>query len=37
VQKLDTAFEKIDASIELARKNLENVEELGKSVLEEVF
>lgn len=37
VQKLDIAFEKIDVSIELAQKNLENVEELGKSVLEEVF
>ncbi len=37
VQKLDTAFEKIDANIELAQKNLENVEELGMSVLEEFF
>ena len=35
VKKLDTAFEKIDASIELACKNLENVEELGKSLLNE--
>ena len=34
VQKLDEAFARIDASIELAQKNLENVEELGKSVLE---
>lgn len=37
VQKLDTAFEKIDASIELAQKNLENIEELGKSVMNETF
>lgn len=37
VQKLDSSFEKIDKSIELTKKNLENIEELNKSVLEEVF
>lgn len=33
VQKLDSSFEKIDKSIELTKKNLENIEELNKSVL----
>lgn len=37
VQKLDSSFEKIDKSIELTKKNLENIEELNKSVLEEVY
>ncbi len=37
VQKLDSSFEKIDKSIELTKKNLENIEELNKSVLEAVF
>jgi len=37
VQKLDSSFEKIDKSIELTKKNLENIEELNKSVLEKVF
>jgi len=37
VQKLDSSFEKIDKSIELTKKNLKNIEELNKSVLEEVF
>lgn len=37
VQKLDSSFEKIDKSIELTKKNLENIEELNKSVLDEVF
>lgn len=37
VQKLDSSFEKIDKSTELTKKNLENIEELNKSVLEEVF
>ncbi len=37
VQKLDSSFEKIDKSIELTKKNLENCDELNKSVLEEVF
>ena len=37
VQKLDTAFEKIDASIELAEKSLKAIDEGNASVLEEVF
>ena len=37
VQKLDSSFEKIDQSIELTRKNLQNIEELNKSVLEKIF
>ena len=37
VQKLDSSFEKIDKSIELTKKNLQNLEQLNKSVLEEVF
>jgi len=37
VQKLDSSFEKIDKSIEITKKNLENLEELNKSVLEKVF
>jgi type I restriction enzyme S subunit len=37
VQKLDSSFEKIDKSIEITKKNLENLEQLNKSVLEEVF
>ncbi len=37
VQKLDESFEKIDKSIEITKKNLENLEQLNKSVLEEVF
>lgn len=37
VQKLDSSFEKINKSIQLTKKNLENIEELNKSVLEEVF
>lgn len=37
VQKLNSSFEKIDQSIELTRKNLQNLEELNKSVLEKVF
>ena len=35
VQKLDLAFKNIDESIEIAKRNLENIEELNKSVLEE--
>lgn len=37
VQKLDSSFKKIDKSIELTKKNLKNIEELNKSVLEKVF
>ena len=37
VQKLDLSFEKIDKSIELTKKNLENLKELNKSVLEWIF
>ncbi len=37
VQKLDSSFEKIDKSIEITKKNLENLEQLNKSILEEVF
>ncbi len=37
VQKLDSAFEKIDASIDLAEKSLKEIEEMEKSVLEQVF
>lgn len=37
VQKLDSSFEKIDKSIKITKKNLENLEQLNKSVLEEVF
>lgn len=37
VQKLDLAFKKLDKSINLTQKNLQNIEELNKSVLEEVF
>ena len=37
VQKLDLSFEKIDKSIEITKKNLENLEQLNKSILEEVF
>lgn len=37
VQKLDSFFEKIDKSIEITKKNLENLEQLNKSVLGEVF
>ena len=37
VQKLDEAFARIDASIELAEKNLKGLEEMNASVLEEVF
>ena len=34
VQKLDLAFKNIDESISIAKKNIENIEELNKSVLE---
>ncbi|MCP4523466.1 MAG: hypothetical protein GY828_04570 [Candidatus Gracilibacteria bacterium] len=37
VQKLDSAFKNIDESIKITKKNIENIEELNKSVLEEVF
>ena len=37
VKKLDLAFKNIDESIEITKRNLENIEELNKSVLEEVF
>lgn len=37
VQKLDSSFEKINKSIELTKKNLENIEELNKSVLDNIF
>lgn len=37
VQKLDEAFASIDASIELAEKNLKEIDEGNASVLEEVF
>ena len=37
VQKLDSSFEKIEKSIELTKKNLENIEELNKSVLDNIF
>ena len=37
VQKLDEAFARIDASIELAEKSLKAIEEGNASVLEEVF
>ncbi len=36
-QKLDQSFEKIDKSIQLTKKNLENIEELNKSALEKAF
>ena len=37
VQKLDSAFKNIDESIKITKKNIENIEELNKSVLESVF
>lgn len=37
IQKLDSSFKKIDKSIELTKNNLQNLEQLNKSVLEEVF
>lgn len=37
VQKLDSAFENIDKNINLTKENLKNLEELNKSVLEQVF
>lgn len=37
VQKLDSAFENINKNINLTKENLKNLEELNKSVLEEVF
>ncbi len=37
VKKLDSVFKNIDENIEKTKKNLENIEELNKSVLEEVF
>lgn len=37
VQKLDLAFENIDKNINLTKENLKNLEDLNKSVLEEVF
>ena len=37
VKKLDLAFKNIDESIKITKRNLENIEELNKSVLEEVF
>ena len=37
VQKLDSAFKNIDESIKITKNNIENVEELNKSVLNSVF
>lgn len=37
VQKLDSTFKNIDESINITKKNIENIDELNKSVLEEVF
>ena len=37
VQKLDSAFKNIDESIKITKKNIENIEELNKSVLNGVF
>lgn len=37
VQKLDTAFKNIDESINITKKNIENIDELNKSVLNRIF
>jgi len=37
VQKLDSAFKNIDESIKITKNNIENIEELNKSVLDGVF
>ena len=37
VQKLDSAFKNIDESIKITKKNIENIEELNKSVLEWIY
>ncbi len=37
VQKLDSAFKNIDESIKITKKNIENIEELNKSVLEDIL
>jgi type I restriction enzyme S subunit len=37
VKKLDSAFKNIDESIKITKKNIENIEELNKSSLDNVF
>lgn len=37
VKKLDTAFKNIDESINITKKNIENIEELNESALEWIF
>jgi len=37
VQKLDSAFKNIDESINITKKNIENIKELNKSVLDWIF
>ncbi len=37
VQKLDSAFKNIDESIKITKKNIDNIEELNKSVLKWIF